>query len=229
MFKKTTSKGEITNKGESTRQQILQTALRLFREKGFDEATMRDIAAEAGVSLGNAYYYFPSKEAIVLAYYGMVQTEHERIVHEAFPRQKDFKTRLSTLLHTKLDILKDDQKLLGALLRYTGQPDHPLSFLGSTAKDLQKQCCDLFAEAFEVEKVPDDLRKLAPTLLWAMHMGILLYFLYDKSAEHQRTRKLIDGAVEFVMLFLALARNPLARPIRKRVTNLLADAGLVEA
>jgi AcrR family transcriptional regulator len=222
MFKKAT-------KGETTRQQILDTALRLFRERGFDEATMRDIASEAGVSLGNAYYYFPSKEAIVLAYYDLVQTEHARRVHEAFPNEKDFKTRLLTVLHTKLDILKDDRPLLGALFRYTGQPDHPLSFLGSTAKSLQKQCSDLFAEAISVEKIPDDLRTLAPTLLWAMHMGIMLYFLYDKSPHQQRTRKLVNGSVEFVMMFLMLARNPLARPIRKRVMNLLSESGLVEA
>jgi len=223
MFKKTLTKGE------TSRRHILDTALLLFRERGFDEATMRDIASEANVSLGNAYYYFESKEAIVLAYYDMVQTEHARRVHEAFPDQKDFKTRLLTLLHSKLDILKDDRPLLGALFRYTGYPDHPLSFLGSTAKAMQKQCCDLFAEAFSVEKAPDDLRKLAPTLLWAMHMGILLYFLYDKSPEQQRTRRLVNGSVEFVMMFLSLARNPLARPIRKRVTNLLSESGLVEA
>jgi AcrR family transcriptional regulator len=222
MFKKAT-------KGETTRQQILDTALRLFRERGFDEATMRDIASEAGVSLGNAYYYFPSKEAIVLAYYDLVQTEHARRVHEAFPNEKDFKTRLLTVLHSKLDILKDDRPLLGALFRYTGQPDHPLSFLGSTAKAMQKQCSDLFAEAISVEKIPDDLRILAPTLLWAMHMGLMLYFLYDKTAHQQRTRKLVNGAVEFCMMFLTLARNPLARPIRKRVINLLSESGLVEA
>jgi len=166
MFKK------AATKGETTRQQILDTALRLFRERGFDEATMRDIASEAGVSLGNAYYYFPSKEAIVLAYYDLVQTEHARRVHELFPEQKDFKTRLLTVLHTKLDILKDDRPLLGALFRYTGQPDHPLSFLGSPAKSLQKQCSDLFAEAISVEKIPDDLRTLAPTLLWAIFAAI---------------------------------------------------------
>jgi tetracycline repressor-like protein len=133
------------------------------------------------------------------------------------------------VLHTKLDILKDDRPLLGALFRYTGQPDHPLSFLGSTAKALQTQCSSLFAEAMSVEKVPDDLRTLSPTLLWAMHMGIILYFLYDKSPNQQRTHKLVNGAVDFVMLFLTLARNPLARPIRKRVTNLLMESGLVEA
>jgi AcrR family transcriptional regulator len=37
----------------------------LFREQGFEQTTMRDVAARVGVSLGAAYYYFASKDAIV--------------------------------------------------------------------------------------------------------------------------------------------------------------------
>src|SRR5262252_7981132 len=64
-------------KGELTRSHILAAALRLFRERGFDSATMRDIAEAAGMSLGASYYYFPSKESIVSAYYDYVQHEHK--------------------------------------------------------------------------------------------------------------------------------------------------------
>ncbi|MBW2465654.1 MAG: helix-turn-helix transcriptional regulator, partial [Deltaproteobacteria bacterium] len=46
--------------GERKRALILETALSCFRDKGFDETTMRDIAREAGISLGAAYHYFPS-------------------------------------------------------------------------------------------------------------------------------------------------------------------------
>jgi AcrR family transcriptional regulator len=61
---------------EATRQQVLDSALALFRERGFHETTLRDIAAHAGLSLGAAYYYFKSKEAIVGAYYHYVQHQH---------------------------------------------------------------------------------------------------------------------------------------------------------
>ena len=51
-----------TAKSEQTRALILETAMRLFQERGYDKTTMRAIAAEAGVSVGNAYYYFDGKD-----------------------------------------------------------------------------------------------------------------------------------------------------------------------
>ena len=64
-----------TSKSEETRRRILAAALRTFREKGFDQATMRQVAAEAKVALGAAYYYFDSKDAIVMAFYEQAQQE----------------------------------------------------------------------------------------------------------------------------------------------------------
>ena len=52
-------------KGEQTRAKILESALALFMERGYEETTMRAVAEEAKVSLGNAYYYFESKEELV--------------------------------------------------------------------------------------------------------------------------------------------------------------------
>ena len=65
-----------TAKGEQTRELILSTALRLFREQGYGKTTMRAIAAEAGVSVGNAYYYYSSKEHLMQAYYDHLQELH---------------------------------------------------------------------------------------------------------------------------------------------------------
>ena len=45
-------------KSDETRSRILEAALSVFRERGFENATMREIAVEAGVATGAAYYYF---------------------------------------------------------------------------------------------------------------------------------------------------------------------------
>src|ERR1700728_326563 len=62
-------KMKLTQKAEATCAHILDVALDLFRHKGFEQTTMREIAAEAGVSLGSAYYYYESKDDLVMAFY----------------------------------------------------------------------------------------------------------------------------------------------------------------
>lgn len=45
--------------------EILQSLRAVFAEKGFDGASMQDLARAAGISVGNFYRYFPSKDAII--------------------------------------------------------------------------------------------------------------------------------------------------------------------
>jgi AcrR family transcriptional regulator len=214
---------------EETRRQILDTALALFRERGFDETTIRDIAARAGLSLGAAYYYFKSKEAIVGAYYDYTQHEHLARARQAFATHSGLRDRLRAALHTKIDIVQDDRQLLRALFRYGGYAEHPLSWFGRGTREQRRLSTGVFAEALAGERLPEDVRDAAPTLLWTLHMGVLLYFLYDESPSQRRTRTLIDAAVDFVVDVKRLATSPLLRPVRRRVMAILRDAGLLAA
>jgi AcrR family transcriptional regulator len=216
-----------TNKGEETRGRIYDAALALFRERGFEAATMRDIAGAAGMSLGAAYHYFPSKEAIVLAYYDDVTAEHERRVVAQLENTKSLRDRLRIPFHAKLDILAQDRPLMGALLRFAGQPTHPLSFLGPTTRPMQLRNMAIFGESLRGAPVPEDTRVLAPVALWAMHMGLLLYFIYDESPGQRRTRRLADAGVDLFIAALRMAKLPLMRGMRRKVLEMLRDAGLV--
>ena len=212
---------------EETRRHIIDTALALFRERGFEDATIRDIARRAGLSLGAAYYYFNSKEALVGAYYDYVQQEHLARARAAFSRGGSLKERLRAALHTKIDIMQDDRRLLRALFRYGGEPDHPLSWFGPATRGQRLCSIAVFEDALAGERLPDDVRDAAPTLLWTLHMGILLYFLYDDSPGQRRTRKLIDAAVDFTVDARRIVTLPILRPVRRRVLNILRDADLL--
>jgi AcrR family transcriptional regulator len=218
-----------TPKGQTTRAELLEISLRLFREKGFDATTMRDIAAGAGMSLGAFYYYYPSKDSIVLDYYRQVQDEHARRVAERSSEASNLRARLGLLLHTKLDILADTRELTGALLRYTGNPDHPLSFLGAGTSAIREETIAMFRDALQPEHLAEDLMQMLPLLLWAMHMGILLYFLYDKSPAQQRTRKLTDMALDFTVRMISVSKIPVFRPVRRTLRGLLQEAGFIPA
>jgi hypothetical protein len=85
----------------------------------------------------------------------------------------------------------------------------------------------VFLTALGEERLPEDLRTILPSALWALHMGILLYFIYDDSPEQQRTRRLIDGVITLLVRVLALAKLSVLKPVRGSVLALLRDAGLV--
>jgi AcrR family transcriptional regulator len=55
---------------EERSHEILSSIRQAFAEKGFDGASMQDLARAAGMSVGNFYRYFPSKAAIVQAMCG---------------------------------------------------------------------------------------------------------------------------------------------------------------
>src|SRR5271155_452070 len=215
-------------KARLTRSHILSTALRVFRERGLDAVTMRDLATAAGSSLGSAYYYFPSKEAIIQAYYDDVQAEHAHRVTAALANKHlDLKDRLRAAFHSKLDILQGDRKLLSALFRYTGEPHHPLSALGDGTRKNRQQSMSVFLSVLAGERLPDDIRAALPAALWALHMAILLYFIYDDSPEQQRTRQLVDGLLTLIVRVLSLATLPIFKPVRGSLLVLLRDAGLL--
>ena len=212
-------------KSKETRSTILNHAIGRFREKGFDATTMRDVAEAADVALGAAYYYFPSKEAIVQAYYDDVQAEHARRVTEALAEQgHGLHERLRIAFHAKFDILANDRKLLGALFRYSADPDSPLSVFGPSSGAVREASLSVFALAIGGEKLPDDIRAILPSALWAAHMGILLYFIYDQSPDQVRSRKLIDSVTLLIVRILALAKMPILKPLRGSLMSLLRDA-----
>ena len=62
--------------------------MRLFREQGYEQTTMRAIAREAGVSVGNAYYYFASKEHLIEAFYEDTQVGTLSWPRRCWPRRR---------------------------------------------------------------------------------------------------------------------------------------------
>jgi AcrR family transcriptional regulator len=221
---------QTTNpQGENTRELILRTALELFRGCGFEITTMRDIARAAKVATGAAYYYFPSKEAIVSAYYEQVQRAHSEKVREEWKEKSGLRERLGILLHSKLEILKNDRRFLGALFRYTGDPEHPLSVFGKGTESQRAQSMSIFREAIGVAGLSQEMHHLLPPALWLAHLGMILCLIYDESPHQQKTHKLVDGVLDLLAQAIewtnsALVR-PFIRPFQEKVLNMLQDAG----
>src|SRR5262249_43416394 len=152
-----------TSKSDETRARILEAAMDLFRRKGFEETTMREIAAGAGMAIGAAYYYFDSKDAIVLAFYDQAQAEMIPQLEGALAKSKDLKERLRALLEIKLRYFEPNRRLLGALAVHT-DPEHSLSPFSERTRAIRERDVEFFARALEGSKVrlPADLKQHLP-------------------------------------------------------------------
>ena len=104
-------------KGEQTRELILTTALRLFRENGYDATTMRVIAREAGVSVGNAYYYFASKEHLIQAFYDSLIRQHREVALPRLAGVRDLATRLRITIATHIELMQPYHAFAGGFFK----------------------------------------------------------------------------------------------------------------
>jgi AcrR family transcriptional regulator len=209
-------------KSEQTRQLVAGVALRMFRDIGFARTTMRAIAAEAGISVGNAYYYFASKDDLVQELYLQVQAEHAARAAEALKDATDLTSRLKATLHAGLDSMAPYHRFGGDFIATAIRPTSPVNPFAAGSTAAREASLDIFRTAVETAKPPvqKKLRADLPELLWLAYMAVTLFWVYDTSEGQQRTRRLVDGAVPLVARGLSLARIPGVGKILDDVLNL---------
>ena len=223
-----------TAKGEQTKAKIMNAALEMLHERGYGNTTMRAIADKAGVSLGNAYHYFGSKDHLIQLFYHRTHEDHLRAVAPKLKSEASFKTRLFSVIRLKIDTLEPYHEFAGVLFQTAADPHSPLNPFAHASAPVRHESIKLFEEVVSGAKVriPDDLRKELPYLLWLYHMGIILFWIHDSSSRRRRTYRLIDQTVDLLDKLISLASNPLMRPVRKRALSLvseLRDLELAEA
>ncbi|WP_136518885.1 MULTISPECIES: TetR/AcrR family transcriptional regulator [Cellulomonas] len=203
-----------------TRELIRTTALRLFAERGYDATTMRLVAQEAGVAVGNAYHHAASKDALVQELYLEVNRAHVELARTRL-RPGDLGERLRTTWHAALDVFGPYHRFgaesIGAAVR-PGSPASPFSPASAPSADLAR---DLLREVVTgaTPAVPADLRDDLVQALWLAHLGVTAAWVHDDSPDARRTRELVDAAAPLVARLVRLARLPVARGL---VQDLLA-------
>ena len=220
--KSTTTK---TAKGEQTKALILSTALEMLHERGYEATTMRAIAKKAGVSLGNAYHYFGSKDHLIQAFYHSTHEDHLRVSLPALQKESSMKARLLSVMRLKIDTLEPYHEFAGVLFQTAADPHSPLNPFAHASAPVRRESMKLFEQLVEQVKarIPNDLRAELPYLLWLYHMGIILFWIHDSSRKRARTYRLIDQTVDLLDKLISLASNPLMRPVRKKALRLVVE------
>lgn len=184
---------------------------------------MRDIAAEAEVATGAAYYYFHSKEELVMAFYVRTAEEAREALPAALARSKNLGDRIRAIIRMKLDQFSEHRRLMVALVRIGIDPSHSLSPFGEQTTPLREESIGAFSMAIDGARpaVPADLIPDLPRLLWLYMMGIILFWMFDESPGQRKTTKLLDGTIELIIRLVGISSLPLMRPLRKRLLTLV--------
>jgi AcrR family transcriptional regulator len=209
-------------KSEETRTRILEAALAVFRERGFERSTMREIASAAGMAVGAAYYYFESKDSIVMAFYERSQSEMSAQIEAALDKSRTLEARLRAIISTKFECFAPNRTLLGALSAHA-DPEHPLSPFSKETAAIREKDIGFFARAVADSgvKLPANIKPYLPRLLWMYQMGLILFWVYDHSKEQRRTMILYDKTLKMLLVTMKLAGIPLLRPLHRLAAELL--------
>jgi AcrR family transcriptional regulator len=214
---------KATAKAEETGLRILDAALALFRQQGFDTATMRDIAQEAGVATGAAYYYYPSKDAIVMDFYRRSCDKMQPKIEEALKSAGGLEERLRELIRVKLIHFAPNRGVLRALLRNGADPTYALSPFSPQTQAIRDIDIAWF-QRITVDcgvRIPRDLEPHLPSVLWFFQMGIIFFWVIDESPNQRRTGRLLDLSAKSVTTLVRVSGLPLMRPVRKAALELI--------
>jgi AcrR family transcriptional regulator len=208
-------------KSEETRQRILEAALILFRHHGFANTTMRDIAKKAGVALGGAYYYFDSKDAIVMGFYERAQAQLRPLMKDVLSHSNGLEDCLRKAITAKFQYFAPNRKLMTALSAHI-DPAHPLSPFSKQTAGIREDDISFFSDALANGRirVPEDLKPYLPRVLWLYQMGLFLFWVYDSSKDQIRTHQLFERTLAIVVRLIKFSTLPLMRPVRKIATDL---------
>src|SRR5437868_11539035 len=178
---------------------------------------MRAIAAEAGVSVGNAYYYFDSKEALIQAYYDRAQAEHEAACRELLATEGAFAARFEGVLREWVRVSEPYHEFAVKFFKHAAEPTNPLSPFSAQSSPAREAAVAIYRQVVEGsrDRMDAELRAELPELLWLMSMGTVLFWVHDTSPGCARTDRLIEVTVPLIDRLVGLSYLPGLRGITK--------------
>jgi AcrR family transcriptional regulator len=217
-------------KSDLTKAHIQRCAFELFQSKGFDSTTMRDVAEAAKMSLGSTYYYFNTKEELVLSFYVDSCADFQAIAQEEISKTKNFETRLINILQKRLLQLHPHRTSYGALARAALNPESTISPFGEETIETRLSAMRIFEDTLIGSnlKIANTIKEQVIVLLWLFHLGILFFWLHDRSKDQAKTTLLIKKSVPLLSKSLKISSLPVVRSIIKPVLDLITELLPVE-
>ena len=216
------------SRGEQTKSNIIDAALGLFEEVGFEATTMRAVAQRAGVSVGNAYYYFDSKDELIQGFYDRAAERHFAVSVERLDGVTDLAQRIHRHLDSWFEIMAGYHEFASSFFRTAADPTSPLSPFSSESEAARAAAIGRWRTVVSGSdaEIADAVAAELPELLWLYQMGLVMFWVHDRSADQIATRMMAARTVPLVVRAIELVDVPEVRGLVDDLLGLLADIRL---
>jgi len=205
-------------KQEETRRQIIQVAVDIFTQNGFDSTTMKQIAREVGIGDATIYKYFSNKDKLIFAYYGLKAEESiQEFLAEEELEDYSLQEKLQLLIDIYLGNLLPDREFVSESIQMIMRsPSILFKDVTPIREEFVGVINDLLVESEnkgEISKTPftSSIAKLANEFI----LATLLYWVKDDSDEFSDTTQMVD-------MSLALGFEILRSGIISKATDLVS-------
>ncbi|MCH9739793.1 MAG: TetR/AcrR family transcriptional regulator [Epsilonproteobacteria bacterium] len=190
---------------EETKAKILAAAVELIITKGFKNASMREMAKNAGVSNPTIYNYFPTKEKILYAYIEAKHKETAKILEGI----EDFHTytlreQLQTLVETELELYLEDREFIieiaDMVFHSSGLRLETLYGQNSLFTEMVADMITIAIEAEEIAEPP--FGEYLPKLFWDYYIMVVAYWIKDDSEMFENSTQFIDHSMGVIEALL---------------------------
>ncbi len=181
-----------------TRAKIIKASVELITQKGYKDASLREIAKLAGVSNPTIYNYFPNKERLI---YGYIEYQHSKSI-KILAKIEDFHTytlreQLQTLIETEMELyLKDREFIVQISSMLFGTSSLKLDSVYATKEkfvEIVDEMLSVAIEAGEINNPP--FREYLPSLFWDYYLMVVAYWVEDSSDSFENTTQFIDHSM----------------------------------
>jgi AcrR family transcriptional regulator len=218
--------GAALSKADRTRSAIVDAALALFTEQGFDATTMRAIAQRAEVSVGNAYYYFESKEQLVLAIYERFSTTTTAPILAAIAGHDLLADRIERATLAWLRVMRPYRSFANVMFRNVVDPASAMSPLGPGSASMREESYELWRAVLDgATDVSVDV-VLADGLVrvfWGYTMAMVVAWTQDPTADARRVKRLVRRSAPLLARLVGLSAMPVFASFADELQGLLAD------
>ncbi len=202
-----------------TRKRILEVAAWLFAKDGWENATTRSIAVEAGIATGTLFNYFPTKEAIAATLISQELAEAKEEFSARRRGEESLEEDLFSFIWTGLRQLKPSRKFLASaveavlspLARFS--PEHP-------GDSIRTEHLEAVEQLIVGHGVAGPLPAVTMQLYWTLYLGVLAYWAADASPHEEDTLALLDQSLKLFVASLHRKASADADPLgTKETTN----------